>query len=78
MIELKKEDFMHLLQKVLFLESAEHYCNKDNWPPEAERSFMVSLTTGGCEASQKRLIDCAEQRNESVTRSNCRSNLGAS
>ena len=42
MFDLKKEDFMHLLHKVLFLESADQYCNKDNWPPEADRSFMVS------------------------------------
>ena len=43
MIDLKKEDFMHLLHKLLFLETADQYCNKDNWPPEADRSFMVRV-----------------------------------
>lgn len=25
------------LRKVLFMESPEHYYNKDNWPPETDR-----------------------------------------
>jgi len=51
MFDLKKEDFMHLLHKVLFLESADQYCNKDNWPPEADRSFMIRV------ASEAPLLD---------------------
>ncbi len=30
-------DYKTCLKKVLFLESADAYSNKDNWPPEADR-----------------------------------------
>ncbi|UYV71556.1 INTS1 [Cordylochernes scorpioides] len=38
-------DFVHCLHKVLFMESAEHYFNKDGWPPENERGLMLRLAS---------------------------------
>ncbi|RUS89929.1 hypothetical protein EGW08_002281 [Elysia chlorotica] len=45
MVELKLEAYLHCLKKVLFLESAEHYYSKDNWPPESERGLMLKLAS---------------------------------
>ncbi|KAH9505267.1 Integrator complex subunit 1 [Bulinus truncatus] len=45
MVELKNDVYLHCLKKVLFLESAEHYYSKDNWPPESERSMMLRLAS---------------------------------
>ncbi|GFN78406.1 integrator complex subunit 1, partial [Plakobranchus ocellatus] len=44
-VELKPEAYLHCLKKVLFLESAEHYYSKDNWPPESERGMMLKLAS---------------------------------
>ncbi|XP_055874632.1 integrator complex subunit 1 isoform X1 [Biomphalaria glabrata] len=44
-VELKNDVYLHCLKKVLFLESAEHYYNKDNWPAESERSLMLRLAS---------------------------------
>ncbi|XP_076458972.1 integrator complex subunit 1-like isoform X2 [Babylonia areolata] len=43
MIEVKSAEYVHCLRKVLFMEAPEHYYNKDNWPPENERHFMLRL-----------------------------------
>ncbi|XP_072168172.1 integrator complex subunit 1-like [Diadema setosum] len=32
-----------VIQKMLFLESHEVYCSKDNWPPETDRGLLLSL-----------------------------------
>ncbi|GFS13999.1 integrator complex subunit 1 [Elysia marginata] len=45
MVELKPEAYLHCLKKVLFLEAAEHYYSKDNWPPESERGLMLKLAS---------------------------------
>lgn len=37
--------FNFSLRKVLFLESVEAYCAKDNWPGEAERGTILQLMT---------------------------------
>ncbi|XP_013788345.1 integrator complex subunit 1-like, partial [Limulus polyphemus] len=37
--------FIHCLQKVLFMEPAEHYYNKDNWTPEGDRPMMLRLAS---------------------------------
>lgn len=29
--------------QVLFMESGEHYYNKDGWPPEVDRPVMIRL-----------------------------------
>ena len=31
------QDYKQCLRRVLFLEGAEVYCSKDNWPPETDR-----------------------------------------
>ncbi|KAK7506750.1 hypothetical protein BaRGS_00002225 [Batillaria attramentaria] len=46
-MEIKHAEYVHCLRKVLFMESPEHYYNKDNWPPEADRNFMLRMV---CEA----------------------------
>ena len=33
-------DYKTCLKKVLFLEQAETYTNKDNWPPESDRKWV--------------------------------------
>ncbi|CAH1794337.1 unnamed protein product [Owenia fusiformis] len=43
--ELKTEAFVHCLHKVLFVEQAEQYYNKDNWPPEGERGPLLRLVS---------------------------------
>ncbi|XP_064459431.1 integrator complex subunit 1-like [Ornithodoros turicata] len=39
-----RNEFLHCLHKVLFLEQPEHYY-KDNWPPEGDRPFMLRLAS---------------------------------
>ncbi|KAL3877747.1 hypothetical protein ACJMK2_035409 [Sinanodonta woodiana] len=43
--ELKAVEYVHCIHKVLFMESAEHYYNKDNWPPETDRIPMLRLAS---------------------------------
>ncbi|KAK3607441.1 hypothetical protein CHS0354_035142 [Potamilus streckersoni] len=43
--ELKAVEYVHCIHKVLFMESAEHYYNKDNWPPETDRIAMLRLAS---------------------------------
>ena len=42
--EPNRADYVHCLRKVLFMESAEHYYNKDGWPPEVDRAVMMRLS----------------------------------
>ena len=35
------------LRKVLFLDSSEGYCGKDNWPPETDRGAILQMMTEG-------------------------------
>ena len=35
------------LRKVLFLDSSEAYCGKDNWPPETDRGAILQMMTEG-------------------------------
>ncbi|XP_022317209.2 integrator complex subunit 1-like [Crassostrea virginica] len=44
-IEVKLSEYVHCLHKVLFMESADQYYNKDNWPLEADRSTFLHLAT---------------------------------
>lgn len=44
-VEMKTSDYVHCLHKVLFMESAEHYHNKDNWPPESDRVHMLRIAS---------------------------------
>ncbi|XP_033752257.1 integrator complex subunit 1-like [Pecten maximus] len=44
-VELKPEQYIHCLHKVLFLETSEHYCNKDNWPSEGERESLIRIAS---------------------------------
>ena len=37
-------DYKACLKKCLFLEPAEAYCSKDNWPPESDRRYVVPLS----------------------------------
>ncbi|XP_071797108.1 integrator complex subunit 1-like isoform X1 [Asterias amurensis] len=43
MFKVNQQEFNQCLQKVVFLEPSESYCSKDNWPPEADRSLLLSL-----------------------------------
>ncbi|XP_064630438.1 integrator complex subunit 1-like isoform X2 [Lineus longissimus] len=43
--ELKPNDYAHCLHKLLFLEKAEHYYNKDNWPPEGDRTMLLRIAS---------------------------------
>ncbi|XP_038064280.1 integrator complex subunit 1-like [Patiria miniata] len=43
MFKVNQQDFNQCLQKVLFMEPSESYCSKDNWPPESDRSLLLSL-----------------------------------
>ncbi|KAK7113352.1 integrator complex subunit 1-like isoform X2 [Littorina saxatilis] len=47
MMDIKAPEFVHCLRKVLFMEAPEHYYNKDNWPPDNDRAFMLRMV---CEA----------------------------
>ncbi|XP_054167329.1 integrator complex subunit 1-like [Oppia nitens] len=40
-----RNEYLHCLNKVLFMESAEHYYNRDNWPPENDRNLMFRMTS---------------------------------
>lgn len=40
-----RNDFVHCLHKVLFMEQQEHYYNKDNWPMENDRLMMLRLAS---------------------------------
>uniref|UniRef100_T1J830 Uncharacterized protein n=1 Tax=Strigamia maritima TaxID=126957 RepID=T1J830_STRMM len=40
-----KNDFMHCVHKVLFMEQSDQYYNKDNWPPENDRMMMLRLAS---------------------------------
>ncbi|XP_060071544.1 integrator complex subunit 1-like [Ylistrum balloti] len=44
-VELKPEQYIHCLHKVLFLESPEHYYSKDNWPSEGERGSLLRIAS---------------------------------
>jgi len=39
-----RNQFIHCLNKVLLIESLEHYYKIDNWPPETDRSFIFRFT----------------------------------
>lgn len=41
----ERNEFIHGLNKLLLMESAENYYNKDNWPPENDRNFMFRLSS---------------------------------
>lgn len=41
----ERSDFMPCLNKVLIMERAEHYYEKDNWPPESDRHLLFRITT---------------------------------
>ncbi|XP_045031439.1 integrator complex subunit 1 [Daphnia magna] len=43
--EPNRADYIHCLRKVLFMETAEHYYNKDGWPPESDRAIMIRLAS---------------------------------
>lgn len=40
-----RAEYAHCIRKVLFLETAEHYYNKDGWPPEVDRAVMIRLSS---------------------------------
>lgn len=40
-----RNEFIHCLHKILFMEQAEHYFNKDNWPSETDRPSMIRLAS---------------------------------
>ncbi|XP_048256851.1 integrator complex subunit 1-like [Haliotis rufescens] len=42
-MDVKAAEYVHCLHKVLFMEEAQHYYNKDNWPPEGDRTMMLRL-----------------------------------
>lgn len=39
------QDFMHVLHKILFLESAEQYYKVDMWPSESDRNLLLRLAS---------------------------------
>uniref|UniRef100_A0A023EZS6 Uncharacterized protein n=1 Tax=Triatoma infestans TaxID=30076 RepID=A0A023EZS6_TRIIF len=41
--KLNNVDFAHALHKVLLLESVDHYCKTDNWPPEQDRAIFMRM-----------------------------------
>ncbi|KAJ8037540.1 Integrator complex subunit 1 [Holothuria leucospilota] len=43
MFPMAQKDFQDQLQKLLFMKPVEAYCSKDNWPPEGDRSLLMSL-----------------------------------
>lgn len=45
MIKPNRSEFVHCFHKAFFMEQPEHYCNKDNWPPESERMLMLRLAS---------------------------------
>ncbi|XP_029649485.1 integrator complex subunit 1 isoform X1 [Octopus sinensis] len=44
-VEMKPHEYVHCLHKVLFMESTEHYHNKDNWPLESDRALMLRIAS---------------------------------
>ncbi|GAB6028979.1 Integrator complex subunit 1 [Chamberlinius hualienensis] len=40
-----KNEFLHCLHKVLFMEQPEQYSNKDNWPSDTDRNLFLRLAT---------------------------------
>ncbi|XP_076072548.1 integrator complex subunit 1-like isoform X1 [Mytilus galloprovincialis] len=42
-MEIKPAEYVHCLHKVLFLENVEQYHNKDNWPPDVDRTLFMRL-----------------------------------
>ncbi|GAB1607705.1 integrator complex subunit 1 [Argonauta hians] len=44
-VEMKPHEYVHCLHKVLFMESTEHYHNKDNWPIESDRALMLRIAS---------------------------------
>ncbi|XP_014664125.1 PREDICTED: integrator complex subunit 1-like [Priapulus caudatus] len=45
MHKLGQPEYIHSLHKLLFMEQVDTYFNKDNWPPEAERSTILRLAS---------------------------------
>ncbi|XP_077980803.1 integrator complex subunit 1-like [Glandiceps talaboti] len=43
MFKVNLTDYVHCLQKVLYLEQPDTYFGKDNWPPEADRAMLFKL-----------------------------------
>ncbi|CAG2249830.1 INTS1 [Mytilus edulis] len=42
-MEIKPAEYVHCLHKVLFLENVEQYHNKDNWPPDVDRTLAAEV-----------------------------------
>lgn len=40
-----RNEFVHSIHKLLFMEQIEHYYNKDNWPTEGERMLLLRLAS---------------------------------
>ncbi|CAL1270879.1 unnamed protein product [Larinioides sclopetarius] len=40
-----RNEFIHCIHKVLFMEQIEHYYNKDNWPTEGERMLLLRIAS---------------------------------
>ncbi|XP_054707879.1 integrator complex subunit 1-like [Uloborus diversus] len=40
-----RNEFIHSMHKLLFMEQIEHYYNKDNWPTESERMVLLRLAS---------------------------------
>ncbi|XP_025155435.1 integrator complex subunit 1 isoform X3 [Harpegnathos saltator] len=40
-----RNDLLHALQKILYLEPHEQYYKLDNWPPESDRAFYLRLVS---------------------------------
>ena len=38
-------EYVHCLHKILFMETSEHYYNKDGWPPEVDRPVLLRLSS---------------------------------
>ncbi|XP_023242494.1 integrator complex subunit 1-like [Centruroides sculpturatus] len=45
MIKPNRNEYVHCFHKAFFMEQADHYCNKDNWPPESDRMLMLRLAS---------------------------------
>ncbi|XP_072029946.1 integrator complex subunit 1-like isoform X2 [Amphiura filiformis] len=43
MFSVNQQEFTQCVHKVLFMENADAYCSKDNWPPESDRGLLLSL-----------------------------------
>ncbi|GFQ87230.1 integrator complex subunit 1 [Trichonephila clavata] len=40
-----RNEFIHCIHKLLFMEQIEHYYNKDNWPTENERMLLLRIAS---------------------------------